>query len=273
MPPHADRAAGTVRPPGERLRRRRLQRIRSHTAERALDGAGAHAGDRCHPLSADADHVVVRGFAANARDAGAQLASRRSPGIHMEGPYLSPDDGDARRASAANVWRRDPRRLQPSPGRGGRTHRARHARAGSPWRDARSSNISSPRASASRSATPPRPRQTDRATRSPPARRWPRTWATAARRCCPAIRTSSGNCSRPTPLLASVIVDGHHLPPATVKAMMRAKGARRNDPRHRRRRRRRLRARDATRSAASSASSATTAASRCRARRTSPVDA
>ena len=41
-------------------------------------------------------------------------------------------------------------------------------------------------------------------------------------------------------VVASLIVDGHHLPPATVKALVRAKGIDANDPRDRRGRGRRL---------------------------------
>jgi hypothetical protein len=65
-------------------------------------------------------------------------------------------------------------------------------------------------------------------------------------------------------LAASVIADGHHLPPATVKSLIRAKGARRTILVTGCDRRRRVSHRDATASPASSAISTTTDACRCR---------
>ena len=159
----------------------------------------------------------------------------------MEGPYLSPEDGprgahpprarDRRRASTTSTAARTPRTAGSCWSRWRRKFPAR----------CRSSNIWSRPACAWRSGTPRR-RRGRSPTPSPPARRSRRISATAARRCCPGIRTPIWELLAADAVLASLIVDGHHLPPATVKAMVRAQGRRPDDPRHRRDRRRRLRA-------------------------------
>ena len=147
-------------------------------------------------------------------------------GLHMEGPYISPEDGargahrreDTAPASIDDFKRRqDDRRW---------TRADRHARAGSARR-ARAHRAPARHGRARRD----RPHGGDAGAgarcRSAPARRSRRISATAAPRCCPGTRTSSGNSSPPTSCVASIIVDGHHLPPATVKSMVRAKTPRR----------------------------------------------
>ena len=163
-------------------------------------------------------------FAASARVLAA-MTDAAIAGIHMEGPYISPDDGPRGRASARAREAGERRRLRSPAGRGRRPHRARHAGA----RSAR-------RARAHRAARVDRRARGDRAHRGEPAadRRRDRAGAT--------LSTHLGNgCASMLPrhpnviweqlaadaLVASLIVDGHHLPPATVKAMVRAKGAER----------------------------------------------
>ena len=161
MPPHADRAAGTLRSPGERLRRHRFQRTRSHRRIACADGARADAGDRRDALSADADHVVVRGVRRERPRPCRARATRRSPGIHMEGPYLSPEDGPrgahpraARVAASVDDFKR---RQDAAGGRIVLVTLAPEVPAR--WR---SSSISSPPACASRSATRRRRRNRSR---------------------------------------------------------------------------------------------------------------
>ena len=55
--------------------------------------ARAHARDRRHALPADAHHLVVRAVRRERARARAASPIRRIAGIHMEGPYLSPEDG------------------------------------------------------------------------------------------------------------------------------------------------------------------------------------
>ncbi len=163
-------------------------------------------------------------------------------GIHMEGPYLSPDDGARGAHPREHVQLGEPRRLRAPAGRRRRPDRARHARARSCRARFRSSSTSSRRASASRSGIPRRRRN-----RSPmprrQARRWPRIWATAARRCCRVIPTSSGSCWPPT---RSGQPHRRWPPPAAVdgEGDGPGEGSGPDDPRHRRDRRRRKRARD-----------------------------
>ena len=59
------------------------------------------------------------------------------------------------------------------------------------------------------------------------AQRSPRIWATAARRFLPRHPNILWEQLAADALFASLIVDGHHLPAATVKSMVRAKGPRR----------------------------------------------
>ena len=79
------------------------------------------------------------------------------------------------------------------------------------------------RACASPSATRPR-RRGRLPTRLRPARRCPRISATAVAQVLPRHPNVIWEQLAADALLASLIVDGHHLPPATVKAMVRAKG-------------------------------------------------
>ena len=156
MPPHDDRAAGPVRPSGERLRRHRFQRAGPHRRSRRR-GARADARDRRHALPADAHHVVVRPLRGERTRARAHSRIPRLPGIHMEGPV--PLAGGRRRAARIRARTSTPASVddfKPPPGRRRRPDRARHARAGSAGRDCRSSSISSRPACASPSATRPR---------------------------------------------------------------------------------------------------------------------
>ena len=259
---------GALRPAGQRLRRRRFQRAgpdRRSRRPRRSSGCARTGVTRCLPTLITSSFDGLRGERARAVAAMTDAGHRRDP--HGRAVPLA-RGRPARRASArARRGRRaldDFNRRQDAaggrivlvtlapevpgalrahraPGRGGRARRDRPHR-GDPAADRRRDRRRRDAGDA--------PRQRLRA------------------RCCRGIRMSSGSCSPPTALFASLIVDGHHLPAATVKAMVRAKGRRADDPRHRRDRRRGLSPPGRVqRSAASSASSAPTAACRCRARR------
>ena len=149
-------------------------------------------------------------FAANARIL-ADSTHAAIAGIHMEGPYLSPADGargahplahvvpatvdDFRRRQDAAVGRIVLVTLAPEVS--GALALIEHLVA----TDVRVAIGHTARDAASSCAT-----------RSRPARRWRRIWATDVRRCCRAIRTSSGNCWPRTRYSPSMIADGHHLP-------------------------------------------------------------
>ena len=123
-----------LRSPGQRLRRRRLQRprppARTDRPTRSSTCAGPASRAACRRSSPDR----LDAFARNAR-----LLTRAGhpaiAGLHMEGPYLSPDDGPRGahpadyiiRASADDFERRQEARRRPD--------RARDARAGGARRD------------------------------------------------------------------------------------------------------------------------------------------
>ena len=157
------------------------------TADRvaeALERMRATGVTRCLPtlITSSFDR-----FAASARVL-ARVSHPAIAGIHMEGPYVSPDDGArgahprehvaAGQPSTTSAAARTPPAAASSSSRSRRKCRAR----------CRSSSIWSRQACASRSATPPRHRSRS-AMRFAPARRWRRIWATGARRCCRGTRT------------------------------------------------------------------------------------
>ena len=222
--PHEDRVARPLRPAGERLRRRRLQRAGPRrpiaSARRSSGCARPASRAACRRSSPRRSND----FAASAR----VLAGMSDPGDrrHPHGRAVHLAGGrPARRASARARDRREPsttssRRQEAAGGRivlvtlapevpgALRAHRAagrrRRARRDRPHGgDAAADRRRDRRRRDARDASRQRLR----------------------RSCCRGIRTSSGSCWPPTRCLASLIVDGHHLPPATVKAMVRAKGA------------------------------------------------
>ena len=161
-------------------------------------------------------------FAASARVL-ARVADPAIAGIHMEGPYLSPEDGargahprDARAAGERSTTSAAARTPQAGASCSSRSRPKCRARL-------RSSSTWSRPASASRSATRRR-RRSRSPTRSRPARRSPRIWATAAAQMLPRHPNVIWELLAADAVFASLIVDGHHLPPSTVKAMVRAKG-------------------------------------------------
>ena len=159
MPPHADRAAGTLRSPGERLRRHRLQRTRPHARSRALrrwSGSGRQVSRAVCRRSSR------RRSTRSPRTPASLPHSRvpRLPGIHMEGPYSRRRTARAARIPARDVDAGQPRRLQAvartPPAAASCSSRSRRK---CPAR-CRSSSISSPPACASPSVTrPPTPQQ------------------------------------------------------------------------------------------------------------------
>ena len=145
-------------------------------------------------------------------------------GIHMEGPYISPDGRRPRRAPARAV----------APARSTTSNAARTSAAGPirlvtlapevPGAIALIEHlVDAGRASGHRTHGS-HPTQIAAAIASG-RRRWPPTSATAVRRCCRAIRTPIWELLAADEVFISLIVDGHHLPRSTVKAMVRANGS------------------------------------------------
>ena len=131
----------------------------------------------------------------------------------------------ARRAPARGHGAGVDRRLQAAPGRGRRPHPSGHGRARGAGRAA--AHRAPARVGRPRGHRPHGGERRSRcATRYAPARRSRPTSATGARRCCPRHPNFIWEQLAADELTASLIVDGHHLPPATVKSMVRAKTAR-----------------------------------------------
>ena len=193
---HENRAARALRPSGQRLRRRRLQRAGPDRRSRQRWRSSGCAP----PASRAALPTLITSsfeeFAASARVI-AGMSDAAIAGIHMEGPYISPEDGPRGAHPRAHVTRGERRRFRAPAGRGRRPDRPRHAGAGG-----------ARRAGAHRAPGRDRRARRDRAYRGDAAadRRRDRggrdagdaSRATAARRCCRGIRTSSGSCWRPT---------------------------------------------------------------------------
>ena len=223
--PHEARAAGTLRPPGERVRRRRLQRAgprRPIASAKRCERMRATGVTRCLPtlITSSFEH-----FAASARVL-AGVSDRRDR-RHPHGRAVPVRRGrSARRASARARGAASHRRLQPAPGGRRRPdRRSSRSRRKCPARSALIEHLVATGVRVAIGHTAATPEQIADADR-PPARRWRRTWATAARRCCRGIpNVDLGAARGRRACVASLIVDGHHLPPATVKAMVRAKGA------------------------------------------------
>jgi N-acetylglucosamine-6-phosphate deacetylase len=146
--------------------------------------------------------------------------------FHLEGPYISPDDGP--RGAHPARWVRPPDLDE--------FHRFQEAAGGnirlvtlSPeWPEAPRfiekivekgvvASIGHTRASALRSPT-----------RSAPAQRYPRISATAPMRCCPSHPNYLWEQLAEDRLAASFIVDGFHLPPSFLNVALRAKGLERS---------------------------------------------
>ena len=126
-------------------------------------------------------------FAASARVL-ADLPHSAIAGIHMEGPYLSRDEGARGAHSRADIVPASVDDFRPTPGRRRRLHPPRHARAGSAGRAA-------PHRASRRDGRARRHRAYGRVAGSDwrgdcaPAPRWRRIWGTGVRRCCRAIPT------------------------------------------------------------------------------------
>ena len=207
------------------------------TAERvveALERMRATGVTRCLPTLITSSFEE---FAASARVLG-RVPDPAIAGIHMEGPYLSP-----RTARAARIRARTSiaasvddfqRRQDAADGRIALVTLAPEVPGALPL-------IEHLVASGVRvaightAATPPADRRRDCRRRDAGDASRQRLRADAA---APSERHLGA--ARRRRVFASLIVDGHHLPPATVKAMVRAKGAAPDDSRHRRDRRRRL---------------------------------
>ena len=157
------------------------------SAEPRRRSARPHARDRRDALSADAHHILIRSVRHRGARAGAERASgdRRDP----HGRPVSVAGGRrTRRAPAGARDRGEHRRLQAPAGCRGRPDRAGHARAGSAGRGA-AHRAPRCRGRARRARSHGGGAADRSAMRSPPARRWPPTWATDARRCCRGTRT------------------------------------------------------------------------------------
>ena len=148
--------------------------------------------------------------------------ARALPCFHLEGPYISPEDGPRGAHPRGHVRppdRDEFHRLQEAAG--GRIrlvtlapeHEGRW-RSSRPWCDW-ASWWRIGHTAASPGANPRRRPCGSEAVR--------RTWATARTRCCRGTRTTSGSNWPRDELWASIITDGHHLPPAVIRCMLRVK--------------------------------------------------
>ena len=118
-------------------------------------------------------------------------------GLHLEGPYISPEEGAQGRASPRRHGPCLDRRLQTAAGRRRWTRAPGDDCAGSAGR-ARTDRAPARHGHPRRDRPHRRYARADPDAGSAPAPRSPRISGTAARRCCRAIRTSSGNNWPPT---------------------------------------------------------------------------
>ena len=170
------------------------------TADRVEPRARADARHRRDALPADAHHLVVRASLPRARASSRGISGsghRRDPhgrAVHLAGGRPARRASARARRCAASVD--DFKRRQDAAG--GRivlVTLAPEVPGALPLIE----QLVADRRARRASGIPPR-RRGRSPTRLPPARRWRRISATAAHRCCRAIRTSSGSCWRPTRL-------------------------------------------------------------------------